>query len=71
MIYQRTCLHFVHACRLCGILTSLTEEILKQSNTQGVAKVLPAAFSQMYSENQKQKVEQKDLKLCISARGKK
>jgi hypothetical protein len=45
----------------------LAEEISKR-HIQAVPWLLLAAFSQVYSENQEQKAEQKDLKMCSLAR---
>jgi hypothetical protein len=44
------------------------EEISRQLSIQAIAQVLLAAISQVYSENQEQNAEQKDLKTCILCR---
>lgn len=41
----------------------MAEEISKQCSIQAVACVLLNAFSQIYSENQEQRAEWKDLKI--------
>jgi hypothetical protein len=68
-VYQhRNWLHFACVLRLWEAefkgnrVMNLVEEISKQPSIQAVAWLLLDAFSQVYSENQEQRTEQKFLK---------
>lgn len=64
---QKCCLHFAHVLRLfvrlnLKVMGYLVEDISRQHSLQGVTWILLAAFSQVYSDNQEQRLECRDLK---------